>query len=130
MTVSLPFLSDEYMEAGTALLADDPDVCGAIAGVDVGLAFEVTDGPDGDFSYYIRLGEGRVELARGVLENPSATIRSSYETAGRLARKELGNQMALMTGKVRFTGSLDTILTHRAVLDLIQTRLSALDIQC
>jgi hypothetical protein len=127
--MGIPFLSDEYMQAGVASLAGDAGVQKAIAGVDVALLFEVTGGPDGDFSYYIDIGEGGVDLARGALENPSATIRSSYETAARLARKELSNQMALMTGKVKIAGSLGALMKHATVLDLIQSRLSDLDIE-
>jgi hypothetical protein len=123
------FLSDAYMTEGSAALATDAAVREAIEGIDIGLLFEVKDGPDGDFTYYMKIGNGRVELARGILEHPSATVRNSYATAGKLVRNELSNQVAFLTGRVRISGNVGVLMKHGSVLDLIQSRLGSLDIQ-
>ena len=125
--MSLSFLSSEYLAAGAAVLAGDAEVQAAIEGTKVSLVYEVRDAPEGQFSYYIKVADGEVGLARGGLEDPSATIKSTYETAAKIARKDLSNQVAFLTGKVKISGNLGALMRHNSTLDLIQERLSGLD---
>lgn len=125
--MSFSFLSSEYLAAGEALLADDGEVQAAIEGTDVSLVYEVRDAPEGGFSYYIKVADGEVGLARGGLEDPSATIKSTYETAGKIARRDLSNQVAFLTGKVKISGNLAALMKHNSTLDLIQDRLGRLE---
>ncbi|MGA7269518.1 MAG: SCP2 sterol-binding domain-containing protein [Acidimicrobiia bacterium] len=121
------FLSPEYFEAATRLLAADPDVRSAIDGVEVSLLYAVRGGPDGNFAYHIDISGGEVEVARGELDNPSATVKSTYDTAGKIARRELSNQVAFLTGRVKLSGNLGALMKHNSTLDLIQEKLSGLD---
>lgn len=121
------FLSPEYCEAGTRLLSADADVRSAIDGVEVSLLYAVRDGPGGDFAYHIAVSGGEVELGRGEIENPSATVKSTYDTAAKIARRELSNQVAFLTGKVRISGNLGALMKHTSTLDLLQEKLGSLD---
>ena len=121
------FLSPDYFAAATKLLSADSDVRSAIEGVEVSLLYVVGSGPDGAFSYYIDVSGGEIEVARGELGSPSATVRSTYETAARIARRELSNQVAFLTGKVKISGNLGTLMKHNSLLDLIQNKMGGLD---
>lgn len=121
------FLSPEYCEAGTRLLSADADVRAAIEGVEVSLLYAVRDGPAGDFAYHIDISAGEVEVGRGEIDNPSATVKSTYVTAAKIARRELSNQVAFLTGKVRISGNLGALMKHTSTLDLLQEKLSGLD---
>jgi hypothetical protein len=126
-SMALQFLSPEYCEAGTRLLSADADVRAAIDGVEVSLLYAVRDSPAGDFDYYIAISGGEVEVARGELDGPSATVRSTYDTAAKIARRELSNQVAFLTGKVKISGNLGALMKHNSTLDLIQEKLGGLD---
>jgi len=126
--VAVKFLSDEYMRLGNETLNASETVRKAVDGVSLGLLYSVTTAADGDFSYYIKVADGAVELARGDLSKPDAKVRSSYHTAARLSQHQLSNQVAFLTGKVKISGNLGALMRHNATLDLIQATLSGLDI--
>ena len=123
----LAFLSDEFLAAGESVANADPGVQQAIAGLDLSIAIDVADGPDGDFTYHIAISDGKVAIRRGNLDEPDARVRNSYDVAARLARGELGNQLALLTGKIKISGALGKLVKHQGTLDLIQANLSDID---
>jgi hypothetical protein len=116
------------MRVGTEALGASEEVRRAVDGIDLGMLYSVTGAPEGDFSYYIKIGGGAVELGRGDLDEPDARVRSSYETAARLSQGKLSNQMAFLTGKVKLSGNLGALRRHNAALDLIQSTLARMEI--
>ena len=120
------FLSDEHLAAATAALKESGEIRQAATGVTLSILYTVSGGPDGDFTYYIKIADGAVEMARGVLAAPDAEVRSSYETAVGLSRSEIVNQTAVMMGKVRIKGSMLTLMRHTALLNRVQAMTSAL----
>src|SRR5690349_16565095 len=116
----MQFLSDEHLAAATAALNQSAAITHAAAGVTLGILNTVTGGVGGDFTYYIRIADGAVEMARGTLAKPDAEVRSSYDTAAGIARGEIANQAAVMMGKVRIKGSMLTLLKHASLLNQIQ----------
>ncbi len=123
----LAFLSEEYLAAGESVANADPGVQQAIADLDLSMAVDVADGPDGDFTYHIAISGGKVAIGRGDLDEPDARVRNSYDVAARMARGELGNQMALLTGKIKISGGLGKLVKHQGTLDMIQAILSDID---
>lgn len=100
----------------------------SLSGVTVAIVYFVSDGPDGDFLYHIRIADNAVTMAGGDLPERDAEVRSSYETAARMSRGELANQTAVMTGKVRIKGGTMKLLRHQGVLNQVQAISSALDV--
>lgn len=126
--MALKFLSEEFFTEGEALVNADPAVQRAAQGLDLSMAIDITGGPDGDFTYAIVFADDRVSVGRGDIGDPDARVRNSYDVATKLARGELGNQMALMTGKVKITGGLSKLIKHQKTLDLVQAILSDIDV--
>lgn len=126
--MGVQYLSDEYMTAGNAALAESSEAASAVEGLTLAMAFEVADGPDGDFEHFIKVDDGTVEIGRGHLENADATIRNSYKTSSKLSQGKLSNQMGFMTGKIKISGSMGVLMKHTGALDAIQETLSGLDI--
>jgi hypothetical protein len=122
------FLSDEHLAAATAALKTSREVGELATGVQLCIANVVTNSPDGDLSYYIRIANDMVEMGRGVAEDADAQVTSSYDTAARLNRGEIGNQQALLMGKIRIKGSILTLVKHTALLNLVQSTASGLDV--
>lgn len=120
------FLSDEHFTASTSAFLRDGELAHGLDGITLGIVYQVTAGPEGDFTYHIRIANGAVTMARGGLVEFDAEVRSSYETAARMARGELANQTAVMLGKVRIKGGMMKLLKHQGVLNRVQAISSAL----
>lgn len=120
------FLSDEHFAAANAAFLADAALQRTLPGVTLAIVYFVSAGPDGDFLYHIRIADGAVTMARGDLPERDAEVRSSYDTAAKMARGELANQTAVMMGKVRIKGGMMTLLTHQGVLNRVQAISAAL----
>ena len=126
--MGVTFLSEEFMSQGTAVSNQTESVRHAAAGKEVGIQFLVTEAPDGDVDYYIKVADGQVEVALGTLEDADAKMRSTYATSARLARRELSNQKAFLTGKVKFSGNIAAVMRNGPILELIQDALGSMDV--
>jgi hypothetical protein len=77
----------------------------------------VTDSPDGDVRYWIRLDdEGAVTAGLGEVDSPDAVISQSYDTAVSVVRGDTRVQTALMSGEIRLAGNIATLIDHQEAL--------------
>ncbi|MGI8766870.1 MAG: SCP2 sterol-binding domain-containing protein [Gemmatimonadaceae bacterium] len=114
------FLSDEHFAAANAAFLMDAELQRSLPGVTLAIVYSVSDAPDGDFVYHIRIADGAVRMRSGDLAEYDAEVRSSYDTAARISRAELGNQTAVMMGKVRIKGAMVKLIRHQGVLNRVQ----------
>ncbi len=122
------FLSHEHCEAATAAFRDDAELTAALPGVSLAIVYFVSDSPEGDFTYHLKFSDGVAVMGRGPVEPRDAEIRSSYDTAARLARGEINSQTAVMLGKVRLKGGMMPLLRHQGLLNRVQIVSAALDL--
>lgn len=122
------FLSEEHCRAATAAFQADAQLRREAQGVQLVIVYYVSASPEGDFSYYLKFADGEVVMARGELPARDAEVRSSYDTAARLARGEIANQTAVMLGKVRLKGGMMTLLKHQSMLSRVQGLSAALEL--
>lgn len=128
--MAVRFLSDEYMAEATRVMNEDEEFASAITDLSLGMQFTVTDVPDeDDFEYYIRIADGRGEMARGVLENPDARIRNSYATAAGISRGEINSATAFMTGKLKVSGNVAKLMTAQGALGKLQDAMAAVEVE-
>ncbi len=125
----MKFLSEEHMAAGQEALAADPAFQEAIEGVDLGLQFNVTDGPAGDVTYYLKVADGGSTLELGELEDSDASVSSNYESASAIAQGDLNVQMAFMTGKIKVGGNMAKVMMHQGLLNDFTRVTSGLDLE-
>jgi putative sterol carrier protein len=111
------FLSEEHMTEGTAALNTDAGFQGAMANVDLGLQFDVTDAPAGAIDYYLSVGDGTATMALGALDDSDASVSSDYETAAAIAKGELNVQMAFMTGKIKVGGNMAKVMMYQGLIN-------------
>ena len=122
------FLSEDHMAVGTDALNADSGFQSAMASVDLGLQFVVTDGPDGNVDYYLQVGDGAANLALGELEGADASVTSDYETSVAISKGEMNVQMAFMTGKIKVGGNMAKIMMNQGLLNEFARVQSGLDI--
>jgi len=123
------FLSEDHFNAARDALKSDPGFQNAIANVELAVQFDVSGAPDGDLTYYLKVGDGSVETDTGPLEGADVTVGSDYETSKAISRGELNVQMAFMTGKIKVGGNMAKIMMHQAVINDYARVLSGLDVE-
>jgi putative sterol carrier protein len=122
------FLSEEHMTEGTAALNADAGFQGAMANVDLGLQFDVTDAPAGAIDYYLSVGDGTAAMTLGTLDDADASVSSDYETAAAIAKGELNVQMAFMTGKIKVGGNMAKVMMYQGLINEFARVSSTLDL--
>jgi putative sterol carrier protein len=87
----------------------------------------VTDSPFGEVTYHLVCADGRVQFGAGATPS-DVTFRQSYDTAVAIARGELNAAESFITGKVRFNGDHEKVISAQpffAALDSVFTRVRA-----
>jgi len=123
------FLSQDHFDAAREALNSDPGFQNNIANVDLAVQFDVTEAPEGDISYYLKVADGTVNTDLGPLEDADVTVTSDYETSQAISKGELNVQMAFMTGKIKIGGNMAKIMMHQNVINDYARVLSGLDVE-
>lgn len=123
------FLSAEHFSLAKDALDADAGFQNAIANVDLSVQFDVSDGPEGDLSYYIKIADGTVETDLGPFADADVTVSSDMDTSKAISKGELNVQMAFMTGKIKVGGNMAKIMMHQNVLNDYARVLSGLDVE-
>ncbi|MEY2446167.1 MAG: hypothetical protein QOC57_572 [Ilumatobacteraceae bacterium] len=84
----------------------------------------VTDGPEGDVTYHLRLGDGHASFGAGVAEGEDVRMEQSWATAKAVATGDLNAQEAFIKGLIRLTGNQQKLIESQpvfAALDAVFT---------
>ncbi|HVL89856.1 MAG TPA: SCP2 sterol-binding domain-containing protein [Actinomycetota bacterium] len=127
--MAIKFLSDEWLSEVENRLNSHEGFQAAAKGQAAKLQQEVTGTPEGDISYGFILEDGKVQLVRGEVEGPEATITQDYDTAAALSKGELNGQAAFMSGKLKIGGNLMKMMTLQGVLTQMPAALGDMDVE-
>ena len=83
--------------------------------VELTIQQHVTDGPDGDIDYVLRL-DRVIIIEAGAAAAPDVTITETYETALAIHEGRLSAAAAVAAGHVRVDGAVSLLLAHSAAL--------------
>lgn len=114
--MAVQFLTADWAAAVQDALNAHGGFKGAIANAELGLQFNVSDGPDGDVAYYMKASGGAAELALGQLDNADVTVGQTYDTATAISKGDLNTQTAFMTGKLKVSGNLAKLMMHQGAI--------------
>ncbi|HEX7463806.1 MAG TPA: histidine phosphatase family protein [Actinomycetota bacterium] len=99
------------------------------AGLTAAKLQQVITGPGGEQRYWIRVGDGAIDMGSGDVDAPDATITEDYETAVALARSELNAVSGFMSGKIRITGNMMLIMQLQAAIAELPRAMQEMDIE-
>jgi putative sterol carrier protein len=71
----------------------------------------VVDGPEGDITYHLQVGDGTVQFGAGPADPEHVKMEQDWATAVAVATGELNAQEAFVTGRIRLWGD------HQALMD-------------
>ncbi len=119
------YLSAEWLEAVTEAGASEV-VRQAAANLQLTVQQVVTDGPDGDLRYVIRVADGRLVATAGDVSRPDVTITADHGTAVAVATGRLSLPTAFMTGRVKVKGDPSAVVQGSAALAAVASALGHL----
>jgi hypothetical protein len=107
------FLTADWLDEVAGAVASGGGT-GRISG-DVSLTVRqvVRGGPDGDVSYSVRFGDGRVSLTPGPGDEADIEVTSRYETAVAISKGEVSPAVAMASGALHVSGRVDLLSQHR-----------------
>lgn len=89
---------------------------GSTEGATVVLQQVVTRPAGDDVHYWVRFHGGSVQVGQGIVEQPTATVTQSYETAVAVSRGERTVEDAILAGETRLAGDTGALVRHQAAL--------------
>jgi putative sterol carrier protein len=121
------YLSQEWVDAYNAVLAGDDAVRNSLKGKSAAIQMVISDAPEGEVHYWLRIADGGVCAGLGDLDDPELTISQSYETSAQVNRGELDGQKAFTQGKIKIEGKMLKMMQLRGRLSHVQTALATID---
>jgi putative sterol carrier protein len=121
------FLSEEWTNAVQDALNDNAAFRSSLGTMSARLQQVVTT-TDGEKRYWFTVGDGKVELGPGDLDNADATITQDYDTAVALSKNELTGVAAYMSGKIRISGDMMKLMQLQGPMAQMPAALSSLDV--
>jgi putative sterol carrier protein len=121
------YLSQEWIDSYNAALAGDDAVHAALKGKSATLQLVISDAPEGEVRYWLRLSDGSASTGLGDADDADVTISQSYETSALVNKGELDGQKAFMQGKVKIAGKMLKMMQLRGPLEKVQAALNTID---
>jgi putative sterol carrier protein len=81
----------------------------------IGVTQVVSDGPEGDVTYHLQVGDGEATFGAGPAEPEHVRMEHNWATAVAVATGELNAQEAFVTGGIRFFGDQQLLIDSQPV---------------
>lgn len=81
----------------------------------IGVTQVVSDGPEGDVTYHLRVSDGEATFGAGPAEPEDVRMEQAWVTAVAVATGELNAQEAFVTGRIRISGDQQLLIDSQPV---------------
>lgn len=115
------YLSLDWIDALTAAVADDPELGRLAAEHELGFTQVVTDGPEGDVTYHLQVGDGRAAFGAGAADPEHVRFVQDWDTAVGVATGTIAAQEALISGRIRLIGDSQKVLASGELFRALDT---------
>ena len=118
------YLSLAWIDALSQEVAKSSELAELSDSHKIGVTQIVTDGPEGDVTYHLRLGDGNASFGAGPADAEDVRMQQSWETATAVATGQLNAQEAFIKGLIRLTGNQQKLIESQpvfAALDAVFT---------
>ena len=119
------YLSLDWIDAVAARIAASDELQSLARDHEVGITQVVTDGPEGDVTYHLQVGEGRAGFGPGPAEPEHVRMEQTWETAVGVAKGTLNAQDAFINGRILLTGDQQRLLESQPVFGALDAVFTA-----
>lgn len=81
----------------------------------IGVTQVVIDGPEGDVTYHLQVGDGSARFGAGAADPEDVKMEQDWATAVAVATGELNAQEAFVTGRIRLWGDQQALMDAQPV---------------
>ncbi|MEM9514755.1 MAG: SCP2 sterol-binding domain-containing protein [Actinomycetota bacterium] len=87
----------------------------------IGITQVVSDGPEGDVTYHLSVGDGTAAFGAGPADPEDVKMEQSWDTAVAVANGELNAQEAFINGHIRLFGDQQMLMDATPVFGALAT---------
>ena len=109
------YLSLDWINALSAEVAASDQMRTVAESHRIGVTQVVNDGPEGDITYHLSVGNGEATFAAGPAEPEDVKMEQDWTTAVAVATGELNAQEAFIGGQIRLYGDQQLLLDSQPV---------------
>lgn len=111
----LRYLSLDWINALTAVVASSEHMGEIATTHTIGVTQVVSDGPEGDVTYHVQIGDGSASFGAGPADPEDVKMEQDWDTAVAVATGELNAQEAFINGHIRLFGDQQKLMDNQAV---------------
>jgi putative sterol carrier protein len=111
----LRYLSLDWINALSAAVASNDHMREIAQQHSVGVTQVVSDGPEGDVTYHLVVGDGTATFGAGPAEPEDVKMQQNWQTAVDVATGELNAQEAFINGHILLFGDQQKLLDSQPV---------------
>jgi putative sterol carrier protein len=118
------YLSLAWIDALSHEVANSKELAALADTYKISVTQVVTDGPEGDVTYHLRLGDGSASFGAGPADVEDVCMEQSWATAAAVATGDLNAQEAFIKGLIRLKGNQQKLIESQpvfAALDAVFT---------
>jgi hypothetical protein len=120
------YLSLDWIDELAHAVAADEHLRELAGSHEIGLTQVVGDGPDGDVTYHLQVGDGLAQFGPGAAEPEHVRMEQSWDTAVAVATGDLNAQDAFVNGHIRLYGDQQRLLDAQPIFGALDSVLAAL----
>jgi putative sterol carrier protein len=109
------YLSLDWIDALSDEVATSDELHSIAEHHRIGVTQVVTNGPEGDITYHLSVGDGEARFGAGPADPEDVKMQQDWETAVAVATGELNAQEAFIGGKILLWGDHQKLLESQAV---------------
>ena len=106
----LRYLSLDWIDAVAGNVATDERLGELARQHEIGFTQVVSEGPEGDVTYHLQVGDGTIMFAPGPARPEHVRMEQTWETAVAVATGTLNAQEAFVNGRIRLHGDQQRLL--------------------
>jgi hypothetical protein len=115
MPAKVRYLSLDWIEELRQVVASDGALRALAGDHEIGVTQVVSDGPEGDVTYHLQVGDGAASFGAGAAEPEHVRMEQTWDTAVAVATGSLNAQEAFVNGRIRLFGDQQRLLDAQPV---------------
>lgn len=119
------YLSLEWIDALSDEVASSEQMRELAASHRIGVTQVVSDGPEGDVTYHLMVGDGDASFGAGPADPEDVKMEQAWATAVAVATGELNAQEAFIGGQIRLFGDQQKLLDAQPVFGALDAVFSS-----